>query len=374
MGRTLDRLRAAVSIPAPPSFAPIAAPWQVESPWAADDVLTRVTFADLYGPIDPNLWPVGRAQAMSVPAVAAAYSRIVGTLSRLPLVGTDPAGAPWATDNGLLSQPDPGMPHTTTMRDTLADVLFTGRAYWGVTAVYRETGRPRDVVNVPVAEVDVDELGRETVTASYRDWLSRARGLAVMLGGTYLLRFDGPIPGGLLGIGQVTLRAAARFERAVLKAADNPVPSVELHQTTDDPLDDVEVNELIAAWEQARRGHGVGYTNAAIELKTHGQQPEQLLIEGRNQQAVDVARLAGIPAASIDAALPGASLTYANLVDRLRDLINLGLQNYAAPFCARLTMDDVTPHGTSVAFDYDELFPPVTSAPVEVPSTQGVTP
>jgi hypothetical protein len=365
MGRTLDRLRAAVSIPAPPSFAPIAAPWQVESPWAADDVLTRVTFADLYGPIDPNLWPVGRAQAMSVPAVAAAYSRIVGTLSRLPLVGTDPAGAPWATDNGLLSQPDPGMPHTTTMRDTLADVLFTGRAYWGVTAVYRETGRPRDVVNVPVAEVDVDELGRETVTASYRDWLSRARGLAVMLGGTYLLRFDGPIPGGLLGIGQVTLRAAARFERAVLKAADNPVPSVELH---------VEVNELIAAWEQARRGHGVGYTNAAIELKTHGQQPEQLLIEGRNQQAVDVARLAGIPAASIDAALPGASLTYANLVDRLRDLINLGLQNYAAPFCARLTMDDVTPHGTSVAFDYDELFPPVTSAPVEVPSTQGVTP
>jgi hypothetical protein len=356
-------LRAAFAVPAPlPPTIGLA------SPFSDPGILSRITLDSLFPGLDPEAWPLTRDQAMTVPAVAAAYSRIVGTLSRLPLVPLDSAGRSWSGPAGLLTQPDPGMPHTTTMRDTLSDVLFHGVGYWGVTATYQTDSRPLDAVYVPVGEVDTDDAGRQTVSAGYLDWLNRARGLAVLMGGAHLLRFDGPIPGGLLGIGQPTLRTAARFERAVLTAADNPVPSVELHQTTDDSLSDPEILAMIRQWEDARRGHGVGYTNAAIELKTHGQQPEQLLISGRNQQAVDVARLAGIPAASIDAAIPGASLTYANLVDRLRDLINLGLQNYAAPFCARLSMDDVTPHGVSVAFDYDELFPP-TSAPVEVPST-----
>src|SRR6185312_12844789 len=97
------------------------------------------------------------------------------------------------------------------------------------------------------------------------------------------------------------------------------------------------------------------------------QQPEQLLIGARNQQAVDVARLAGIPAASIDAAIPGASLTYANLVDRLRDLINLGLQPYAQAITGRLSMSDVVPRRVRVRFDYSELYP-------EVPTTSAAAP
>ncbi len=364
---TLTRLRAAFAVP-----APMPPGMTIESPWANPDVLTRITAEDLFGVYDPELWPVTRAQAMSIPAVAAAYSRIVGTLSRLPLTAQDATGSAWSVQTALLDQPDPGMPHTTTMRDTLADVLFDGRGYWGVTAVYADA-RPMDCVYVPVGEVTIDNDGRATVSASFADWLDRARGVRIMVDGRHLLRFDGPIPGGLLGIGQTTLRGAARYERAALTASDNPVPSVELHQTTDDEMSTTEIRAMIREWVESRRQYGVGYTNAALELKTHGAQPEQLLISGRNQAAVDVARLAGIPAASIDAAIPGASLTYANLIDRIRDLVNLGLQNYAAPFCARLSMDDVTPHGVRVRFDYDELFPPA-STMLDVPETNGATP
>lgn len=343
---------------------------QIASPFANSDALTRVTLESLFPGADPEAWPVTQRQAMRVPAVAAAHHRVVGTLSRLPIRAVvTSTGARWAGYTGLLDQPDPAEPRSTTLRKTLEDIMFHGGAYWAVTGVYRtgEDGsplavRPQNVVQVPRCDVEVDpDTGRLTIDPRTLRWIASTRGVQVLQHPTapeqpWLIAFDGPHDG-LCEIGAVAVRSAMRLDKAAQHAADNPVPSIELHQTTDAELSDTEIDDLTAQWVRARRTHGVGYTNAAIELRTHGQQPEQLLIDGRNQQAVEIARTVGIPAASIDAGIPGTSLTYANLQDRLSDLINFGLQLYAASIVDRLSMADCLPRGINAKWDYDELAP-----------------
>lgn len=321
--------------------------------------MSQVIGADVFpkgAPIDPVLT---RDAAMCVPAVAAARHRIVGTLSRLPLTAASVrAGEGWDRQLGLISQPDPGEPHTATLRRTLDDLLFDGRAWWAVTATYAD-GMPRDAVHVPIGEID--ENGRPSLR--FVEWLYKRRGMQIarhpsLPGAAWLLYFPGPHDG-LLTFGQHSIRAASAMERAAGRAAANPVPSIELHQTTGANLSPEARRELIEGWVAARRGDngGVAYTSPTVEVKTHGQADAQLLVDGRNQSAVDVARLAGIPASSIDAGIPGASITYANLNERTTDLVNMGLQPYASAITSRLSMDDVLPQGVSVRFDYAELYP-----------------
>lgn len=349
----------------------------IRSPWTGPDQLDRITFEDLFPGADPELFPVSRAEAMTVPAVAASRHRIVGTLARLPVHATKD-GAPWTGGTALLDQPDDGQPHVVTMTRTLDDLLFDGRAYWLVVATYAEDGRPSSVVHVPLEHVTCDADGVLGVTEPFADWLSRARGLSPVpapgrVGAPWLLLFDGPHPG-ICTFGGRAIRAAVDLDRAARHAADNPVPSIELHQTTDADLDADEIRGLIASWTGARRRGGVGFTNAAIDLRTHGQQPEQLLIDGRNQQAVEVARLTGIPAASIDAGIPGAALTYQNMNDRLGDFVQFGLAQYAVAVTARLSMNDCLPAGVRAEFDYSELYPVPTAPPQAEPAADPATP
>ena len=352
-------LRASLAVPA---SLPAPSVPQLGSPWSPDPShLTRVTLAELWPSVDPSQWPITQIEALTVPAVSAVRMRIVGTLARLPLVGTSADGTPFTVGAGLLSQPDDLEPHSTTMTNTLDDLLFQGRAYWGVYSAYAD-GRPASVAHVPANRVD-QQTGQ--IDAAWLEWLDRTdRGLGER---PRLIRFDGPHPG-LCNIGGRAIRSAAALDRSAQHAANNPVPSIELRQTSQAPMDETAIRDLIQGWIKARQSHGVGFTNSGVEVHTHGQQPEQLLIDGRNQQAVELARLAGIPASSIDAGIPGSNLTYANLRDRLHDLISFGLTPYATAISARLSMNDVTPHGTKVRFDFTELYP-VTAEPAATAPT-----
>lgn len=375
-------IRAAFAVPVPPTMNNTAWPAGFESPWANPDVLTRVTVADLWPGAPPAGWedyaPITRDEAMTVPAVAAARHRITGTLARLPIDAVTTAGDAWAGDASLLDQPDPAEPHVATMTKTIDDLLFAGRSYWAVTKT-NANGFPTDVVHVPLVNV-MDNDGWPDLDTAFTEWVTRSNRQVLPLpvgytpdGLPWLIGFNGP-HSGLCTFGARAIRAGVSLDRAVSNASANPVPSVELHQTTDADIDEIEAAAMVTAWEAARQRHGAAFTNNAVEVKTHGQHPEQLLINGRNQQAVEVARLAGIPAASIDAGIPGSNLTYANLVDRLRDLISFGLQPYAAAYTGRLSMDDVTPHGVRAILDYSELLPDVPGGNKPAPVTPAVTP
>ena len=154
-------------------------------------------------------------------------------------------------------------------------------------------------------------------------------------------------------------RSAPRREPEVTAAryARNPVPTIELHETSEYELSDDERAALKADWIRARRDPdgGVAFSNSAIEVKTHGAVPENLLLEGRNGSAVDCARIVGVPAAMVDATVAQASLTYETVSGRQGQFLDYGVEAYAAAIASWLSMDDVVPRGQRVAFDLSEL-------------------
>lgn len=296
---------------------------------------------DVFG-LTSDMLPVTRDEAMSVPAMARARHLVVTTLSRLPLAVT-PADYP---HTALVDQPEPDRPRSATMRDTLDDLLFDGWACWRVTDRYTDAtngGRPRRAEHVALGRITRE---RDTVLVDEQPVPRRD-----------LLWFSGPHAGVCQFAGRA-LRAAVRLDRAAAARARNPVPAAELHQTTDDVLTDDEIAELVNRWQEALDGRGVAYTNRAIELRTHGAAPEQLLLQGRNMAAVDVARMVGVPAALLDAVTPGSSMTYTNEQAKARELVDFGLAGYAESITARLSMDDVLPRGVSCGHDFDQLLRP----------------
>lgn len=313
---------------------PTAPPLELGSPWVTTE-LSNV-LVDILG---ADKLPLTREAAMQVPAVAKSRHTICPTLGRIPLIlkGTEnPETA------AFIAQPDPSMSRFLLLTWTFDDQLFHGVSWWQVTERYASR-RPRRARRILPGGVRREDGGGWTVYGKPVDPAD-------------LLRLDGPHEG-LLNFATTTLRQASDIEAAAAKNAKNPIPAMELHQTSGPTLPKPERQELVQEWAAARQGEngGVAYTSPNIEAKPHGQPAEQLLITGRNAAAVDVARHAGIPADAIDATPEKTSLTYSTAETKMRALIDFGLAAYGEALVSRLSLSDITPAGSSVAFDYDAI-------------------
>lgn len=319
----------------------------IASPFASPVELGGVVIPDLLVELfgaDADRLPLTRDLAMTVPAVARARNVLAPTAGRLPLRVY--RGSSEVTDRTCLDQPETraARPRFVTILWTIDQMLFHGRAWWIVVERYADTGAPRSFEWVPEWNAKV-ENGQLVATLD---------GNHPRIDPANVVRIDGPHEG-ILNYGSDAIRQALRLDRAALRIADNPVPAIELHQTTPDQLDKDEKDALIAGWIKARRQTGVGYTNAAIETKVHGLNPEQLIIEGRKFAALQVARMIGVPAWVVDVGVEGSSLTYSNVPSRSRELVDYALTPYLAAIESRLSMDDVLPRGRWCRFDLDDL-------------------
>ncbi|MBM7052223.1 phage portal protein [Rothia sp. ZJ1223] len=333
-------LDAAINAPLPADTFALA------SPWADNSHLKEVTYAHLHDLPTENA-PITRTDAMSLAAVAKARNIIAGTIGRFPMVAMS-GREPYAQNPAWTQQIEHNRPRSLTITWTVDHLLFYGRAFWVITDRYA-TGYPRQFAWVPEAEAEVSDTGALTAA-----WGQKVPPDAY-------IRFDAPNEG-LLTFGRRVLRKALDTERAAENAAANPVPSIELHQTNGDDLSDEEIQNLLDGWRAARtsRGGGVGYTNPLIDVRTHGQAAEQLLIDAQNQAALGIARAMGLPAWAVDASVQGASMNYSNSASRGRELIDFGLMPYMAAIADRLSMDDVAPRGVWVKFETtDYLDPPL---------------
>jgi hypothetical protein len=317
----------------------------IASPWSTGQLAT-IVWGDLFG---VEAMPVTRAEAMAVPALARARHLLTTTIARLPL---------HAYRDAELVDPQPTWTYRTDgpvspfhrMLWTVDDLIFTG---WSLWAVDRDADG--HVITADRVPADVWELDATSAPA-----VVTVNGREVTADSAVLI--PGPHEG-VLCFGGRTIRSATSQENAYAIAARTPVPAIELHQTTDVALDDATIAGLVEAWAAARRGEsgGVAYTNSAVEVREHGSAPEQLLIEGRNAAAVDIARDVGIPAAMVDATTAGASLTYETTAGRNQEFLDYGLAGYMTAVSARLSQDDVLPRGQRVAFDLEDLIGPAAS-------------
>lgn len=336
-----------------PSYSRVSP--QVGSPWTTGD-LSAIVWADIFGG-DPA--PVTRAVAHAVPAVAKARHLLCGVIGPLPLL--DFIGDAQASPQPLWMQRTDGDDFTQSpfqrMVWTVDDLFYYGWSLWAVKRGAPSDGAPLlAAAHVPYDRWAVDSDAFLTVD-----------GERVLAGQTILI--PGP-HGGILNDGSTIVRLAADNLQAAANAARNPNPNIDLHYTGDEPLPDDQRDALLEVWAKARRGlnGGVGFTNKLVEAQVLGSHLDKLLIEGRNADAVDIARQVGVTASSLDATAAGASLEYTTAATRNQELLDYGVKFYMDAITARLSQDDCVPRTHRSAFDLSE-FTTLTPTPTGAPTS-----
>jgi hypothetical protein len=317
--------------------------------WEPRGNLEAIVWSELF---DLTALPVNRAEAIALPPVARAR-HILGTIARIPLVELDENGDELDPQPTWLRRDDSDVSPFHRTLATVDDHLFYGESLWALER--GSDGYPLRATHVPWDQWDVDDAGR----------------IVDLDGRPYPARSVAHIPGpheGLLSFGARTIRQGTALAKAAGETARAPF-RVELHNTSDLELDDAEISALITRARTALdQNGGILYTSRSVEAKVHPVNPEQLLIEGRNAVALDVARLVGLPAAVLDSAGP-SSMTYTNSPAKLAEAVDFGLGLYMAAITARLSLDDLTPRGRRVRFELETLLSPgATSSGVTTPA------
>lgn len=243
---------------------------------------------------------------------------------------------------------------------TIDDLIFYD---WSLWAVQREGNRPDgqivDALRVPYEDWEIDNA----TNAVYVN--------GVQVNAHEVIVFPGNGSGGVLSAGATTIKGYRALERSWIGRAQNPIPLVELHQTSDEPLTDgtdadgnddpdAEMNEIESlkrSWGEARTSPNgaVGYTPHNIEVRVHGTVQTDLFVEGRNAAVLDVARLLGLPALLLDGSMSTASLTYSTTEGKSNEFAMYSIPAWTNPIEARLSMDDVSPKGRVIRFDRSSL-------------------
>lgn len=326
--------------------APVAS--SLASPWADSSHLGDVDLSSLFY-LGSNVKPT-RANAMKLSVISKGRNAIAPTVGRLPLrVTKDSVRQPTPS---LLLQPDPARGRSQAFTWLCDQLIFYPCSWWRVTR--RDAyGWPADAVQVNYTDAELDGDGQLVAVNAHPVNDRQEPGWRP----ADFLRFDSPHEG-LLSYANRTLERAYAIEMAAAKAEDNPVPSFELHDTGSETLTPEEIASRVSNWINNRRRFGVAWTSKNMETKTAGVQPEQLLIDGRKRVDAELARHMNAPAWLMDIAVEGTSLTYANLQDKGRDLVNSLYSPYLTAIADRLGMGDVTPRGWIVEHDTDALTRP----------------
>jgi Phage-related protein len=275
---------------------------------------------------------------MSIPAVRKGRQVIAGTLGAAPLVANRiRAGkSPERIERQLLIQPDPAVTRSFTLTWTLDDLIFYGVSWWRVLE-FDAFNFPKRAERVHPTRIRID-FANGVIYIDGKPVADRE-----------LIRFDGPDEG-VLTYGAVTLRTCLLLEAAVRVYAKMDIPLGYLQDEEGQLLDD-EVQTLLDGWERSRKTRSTGYIPRGLSYKNPSFNAEQMqLADARGFQAQEIARLMNLPAHTLNAPT-NDSLTYATTESNRRELVDLTFAPYIASIEQRLSMPDVTPQGTTAAFD-----------------------
>ena len=293
---------------------------------------------------------VNRNEAMSVPTVARCNNLLKGVIGGLPLnlyrksTGEELGNPVW------VDQPAINQPRSVTMAWTVDSLLMYGVAYWQVTELYAEDGRPARFKWIPNVKVtfNTDLYGME-ITQYFID------AVAVPMSGLGSIVTFQAFDEGILERGSDTIRAAIDLRKAAVIAASTPMPSGVLRNNGAD-LDPKEVAGLLAAWKNARQNRATAYLTSTLEYLPTSFSPKDMMYDSAQQfLSTEISRLCNIPAYMVSAEA-NQSMTYSNLLDERKSFYSLSLAPYVCAIEDRLSMDDITARGNAVKFDVDSSF------------------
>src|SRR5690606_38437289 len=145
---------------------------------------------------------------------------LVGTIAPMPLRAFDEHNNDVTPD--WMKRTQSALPIWHRHAYTIDDILFSEASLWALT---RDTdGTILDASRVPIDMWTVDERTGEILIEDEPVDVDD------------VCYIPGPGAGGLLTAGARTIRGATAIERSWVGRAQNPIPLVELHQTSDDTL------------------------------------------------------------------------------------------------------------------------------------------
>jgi HK97 family phage portal protein len=288
--------------------------------------------------------------ALQVPSVARCRNLIAGVISSIDLelynkkTGKELESPLW------LEQPDIRQPRSVTIAYTVDSLLFYGVAYWRVTSLYADDGRPSGFEWVANTRVTTTTNKDGTQVESYS--VNGVR--APMSGIGSLITFQSLLPS-VLETGARTIQSAIDVQKAAAVAAATPMATGFIKNSGAD-LPESQVSGILAAWKAARASRSTAYLTSTLDYQSVGFSPKDMLYTEASQYlATEIARLMNVPAYYISADMNN-SMTYQNILDGRKEFVAYSLQPFISAIENRLSMDDITRHGNIVKFAIDETF------------------
>ena len=306
------------------------------------------TFGGLY---NTNGVPfIDRNLALQVPAVSRCRNLICGVIASIDLELIQKSTGRKLQSPVWLDQPDIRQPRSVTISYTVDSLLLYGVAYWRVTSLYEDDGRPSGfewVANTRVT-VTTDNYGDEV------DYYSINGQRVPDSGVGSLVTFQSLLPG-VLETGARTIQAAIDIEKASSVAAATPMATSVIKNNGAD-LPEAQVSGILAAWKAARSSRSTAFLTSTLDIQNIGFSPKDMMYNEASQYlATQVARLMNVPAYYISADMNN-SMTYQNILDGRKEFVAYSLQPFISAIENRLSMDDITAHGNVVRFALDETF------------------
>jgi HK97 family phage portal protein len=321
-------------VPAPDMDTQLAAlrQWQaLERPWRAASI----------------------TEALGVPAIQRAVTLISKTAGSLAIQAFR-NGSLMDEVPRLIARPDPYATPHDFYRDSTYNMATRGEIVWWI-ATRDALGTPTALVVVPLVELSVEQNQRNRLFPTYT-WgtVKSTRYSAANRDGQFVHVTYLREPGALRGVGPLQLAGAATSvsveaqEFAANFYASGGYPSMLITSQLD--LTEAEATSLKTAWTQTPSNmpkvlSGEGMTAEEFNANPQGAQ----MLEAREHQNGDAARMFGIPGSLLEYGAPGSSLTYQNLAEVWHAFIRGCLApNYLEPMEQALT--DLLPRAQTARF------------------------
>jgi HK97 family phage portal protein len=291
-----------------------------------------------------------RATALQVASVSRCRNLICGVISSIDLELYNKKTNKELESPLWLEQPDIRMPRSVMISYTVDALLFYGSAYWRVTSLYADDGRPSgfEFIQNNRVTVTTNQYGTEVEQYSIN-------GEPVPMSGIgSLVTFQSLLPG-VLATGSRTFQAALDIQKAAAVAAATPMATTIIKNNGAD-LPEAQVQGILSAWKAARSSRSTAYLTSTLEAQNLGFSPKEMAYAEASQYlATEVARTMNVPAYYISADMNN-SMTYQNILDGRKEFVAYSLQPFISAIENRLSMDDITRHGNIVRFNIDETF------------------
>lgn len=310
---------------------------------------------------------VGADRALAIPSISRSHDLHVSLAGSLALTQyqlvwdsvSEEYRKVYLEGESWFTRPDPKVTRQFIIGKTVSDLIMYGRAFWVITSRYKRQGAqagsgfPASFTWIPAADVQTpDQNGGQ--------WFGMSNN--VQFNGQQLrtddvVQFISPILGIIYGQNRA-ITIAERLDDSAVRFAQNEFAAGYLQQKGGgEPMSAEELADLAAGWSAARRANAVGALNEYVEWVSFDQDPSKLqLVESRQFEALEMARIMNVPASMINAPLgAGSSINYSNQQDQRADLYTYGTKIFLDTIQETLSMDNIIPRGRHIEFDVSQF-------------------